>query len=50
MGPQDETYNQFVEAIIDFLKAKRDEAILRGHMPNIDMLISELEQSKNERS
>lgn len=45
--PQDgEAYEQFLEAIIDFLKAKRDEAVKKGNTPTIDQLIYELEESR----
>lgn len=46
MPEEKEAYDQFVEAIIDFLKAKRDEAVKKGNMPTIDQLIYELEGSR----
>lgn len=46
MPEEGEEYNKFMEAIIDFLKVKRDEAIKRGYEPTINQLIHELEDSR----
>lgn len=46
-APHDpEAYDQYVEALIDFLKVKRDEMVKKGFNPTLDMLIRELEDSR----
>lgn len=46
-APQEpEAYDQYIEALIDFLKAKRDDMNKKGMMPTLDALIGELEDSR----
>lgn len=50
-APQDpEAYDQYIEALIDFLKAKRDDMNKKGMMPTLDALIGELEDSRYTKS
>lgn len=42
----EEEYGAYIDALVDFLKAKRDDLIRRGYTPDIDMLVAELEATR----